>query len=482
MHELPQAVLNYIQKHDLLKPGDRVGVAVSGGADSVALLRLLLELRQDLGLVLSTVHLNHQLRGVESNADQQFVSELAARHGLELHCEARNVPEHARENGLSLETAAREVRYEYFDSLLSTGKVNRIATGHTLDDQGETVLMRLIRGTGLRGLGGIQPKLLVKKEDQICGTIVRPLLKTRHAELETFLAARGQGWRQDATNSDLHHTRNRIRHVLVPLLEREFNPAVTEGLDELSEIARAEEEFWEQECAELEEKIFRSDTEPYVSCLDLKLFKAQPLAVRRRLLHHWGRTSQPSLNLEFKHIDQILELASAELRSKKRLELPDGWKVVRRADHLQFIPPDSAPADSAPTDYEYRLHVPGRIVLHEAGITLEAISIPHTSSESYNPDQLLDPALLDKELIVRNWHPGDRFWPAHTKASKKIKELLQQKHITGSQRKLWPVVTNGVDIVWVQGFAPSPKFKARADANEAVLIRAQELSTQELGE
>jgi tRNA(Ile)-lysidine synthase len=474
VHELPQAVLNYIQKHDLLKPGDRVGVAVSGGADSVALIRLLLQVRQDLGVVLSIVHLNHQLRGAESDADQQFVSELAARLGLEFHCEARNVPEHARENGLSLETAARGVRYEYFDTLITTGKVNRIATGHTLDDQAETVLMRLIRGTGLRGLGGIQPKLLVKKEGQICGTIVRPLLRTRHAELENFLAARGQAWRQDATNSDLHHTRNRIRHVLVPLLECEFNPAVTEGLDELSEIARGEEEFWEQECARLAEKIFRSDTEPHV-CLDLKLFNLQPLGIKRRLLHHWDRTRQPSLSLEFKHIEQILELASAELKGKKHLELPDGWQVVRQADHLQFIPPDSTPVDRAPTDYQYRLRVPGRIKLHEAGITLEAISIPHSSTESYNPDQLLDPALLEKELIVRNWRAGDRFWPAHTKAPKKIKELLQQKHITGSERKLWPVVVSGDDIVWVRGFAASPKFKARADANEAVLISAQEL-------
>jgi tRNA(Ile)-lysidine synthase len=474
VYELPEAVLSYIQKHNLLKPGDRVGVAVSGGVDSVALLHLLLELRRDLGVVLSIVHLNHQLRGAESDADQQFVSELAARHALEFHCEARNVPEHARENGLSLETAAREVRYKYFDSLLSTGKVNRIATGHTLDDQAETVLMRLIRGTGLRGLGGIQPTLLVKKEDQICGLIVRPLLRTRHAELEKFLTTLGQAWRQDATNTDLHHTRNRIRHVLVPLLEREFNPAVTEGLDELSEIARGEEEFWEQECAELEEKIFRSDTEPHV-CLDLKLVNLQPLGIKRRLLHHWGRTRQPSLNLEFKHIDQILELASAELKGKKHLELPDGWEVVRRADHLQFIPPDPGPADSAPTDYQYLLHVPGSIALHEAGITLEAISISQSSTESYNPDQLLDPTLLDKELIVRNWRPGDRFWPAHTKAPKKIKELLQQKHITGSERELWPVVVSGDDIVWVRGFAASPKFKARADANEAVLIRAQEL-------
>ncbi|MCU1297167.1 MAG: tRNA(Ile)-lysidine synthase [Acidobacteriaceae bacterium] len=471
VHKLPQAVLSYIQKHDLLKPGDRVGVAVSGGADSVALLRLLLELRQDLGVVLSIVHVNHQLRGLESDADEQFVSALAAKHQLEFHCTTCNVPAHAKENGLSVETAAREVRYKYFNGLLNTGGVNRIATGHTLDDQAETVLMRLIRGTGLRGFGSIQPKLLIKNAGQICGTVVRPLLGVHHGELESFLTELGQPWKQDATNNELHHTRNRIRHVLMPLLEREFNPAVAERLDEFSAIARAEEEFWEERCAELTEHMLRRDPQDVlISCLDLKLFNVQPLSIQRRVLHHWGRNAQPNLSLEFKHIEQIVELANAKSRELRRLELPEGWEALRQGDRLQFIPPDLIGAPSVPTDYEYRLHVPGRIILREAGITLEAISILDSSSESYNPDQLLDPALLDKEFIVRNWRAGDRFWPAHTKAPKKVKELLQEKHLTGSERKLWPVVVSAGELVWVRGLASPARFRA-SEGGPALLFR-----------
>lgn len=169
MQKLPGLVLSYIQKHALLQPGNRVGVAVSGGADSVALLRLFLELRLDLGVVLSVVHVNHQLRGAWSDADQQFVSALATEHGLDFHVATRDIAAHAKQSGLSIETAAREVRYEFFAGLSAAGKLNRIATAHTLDDQAETVLMRLIRGSGLRGLGGIQPQLLMGGKNKFAG-------------------------------------------------------------------------------------------------------------------------------------------------------------------------------------------------------------------------------------------------------------------------------------------------------------------------
>src|SRR5580700_8902619 len=161
VQSLPQSVAAYIRKHVLLKPGDRVGAAVSGGADSVALLRLLLELRRQLGIVLSVVHLNHKLRGAESDVDQAFVSDLAQRHQLELHCESADAAAYAAEKHLSLETAAREVRYAFFRRLLQQDCVNLIATAHTVDDQAETVLLKLVRGAGTRGLAGIYPRLSV---------------------------------------------------------------------------------------------------------------------------------------------------------------------------------------------------------------------------------------------------------------------------------------------------------------------------------
>jgi tRNA(Ile)-lysidine synthase len=181
--------------------------------------------------------------------------------------------------------------------------------------------------------------------------------------------------------------------------------------------------------------------------------------------------------LEFKHIEQILELASVGSNDGKQVELPGGWQVIRRNHHLQFSPASTASVPRDSEGYEYRLNVPGKIEVPEAGIILEVISIPpDLLGEGYNPGQLLDSALLNKELIVRNWRPGDRFWPVHTKVPKKLKELLQEKHLSGPKRKLWPVMLSVGKIIWVQGFPPSREFQARTGADEAVLITVQELT------
>lgn len=252
VERLQQAVLEYIRKHQILKAGDRVGTAVSGGADSVALLRLLLELRKEVGIVLSVVHFNHKLRGSESDQDERFVAELAQRHKLELHSQNGDVAAHAAEKHLSLETAARDMRYRYFRGLLSEGGLNRIATGHTLDDQAETVLLKIVRGAGGRGLAGIYPRLPVPRSQFPNGSasIIRPLLGIRRKSLEAYLLALGQSWREDKSNRDLRHMRNRVRHGILPRLERYLNPAVREAFAETAEIARSEEEYWERRLRE----------------------------------------------------------------------------------------------------------------------------------------------------------------------------------------------------------------------------------------
>src|SRR5882762_2611487 len=207
---LIQNVLANLKRRGWLKAGDRLGIAVSGGADSVALLRAMLDLRDELGIVLSGVHFNHSLRGEESEADQAFVWDLTAQHGLQLHDARGDVARRAQEHSLSTEAAARQARYEFFWSLIETGRLDKIATAHTLDDQAETVLLRLMRGTGTRGLGGIHPELTGPAPDRTSrGLIIRPLLHTRRRDIERYLAGLGQRWREDSSNRDLHHTRNR---------------------------------------------------------------------------------------------------------------------------------------------------------------------------------------------------------------------------------------------------------------------------------
>jgi len=178
---LPQSVLDYVRREELLRAGDRLGLAVSGGADSVALLRIMLELREELGIVLSVVHFNHKLRGAEAEADEEFVARLAHRHDLPLHAGTGDVAAHARGQHLSTEAAARELRYQYFRGLFAANTLNRIATGHTLDDQAETVLLRIVRGAGTRGLAGIYPNV-INSQLLVPGSqfsVIRPLLATR---------------------------------------------------------------------------------------------------------------------------------------------------------------------------------------------------------------------------------------------------------------------------------------------------------------
>jgi tRNA(Ile)-lysidine synthase len=518
VHELAERVRNHIRRQDLLKAGDRVGVAVSGGIDSIALLRLLLEMRSELGIVVSVVHFNHQMRGAESDGDQEFAANLAREHGLEFHSESVAVAEHARDEHLSLEAAARELRYSFFHYLLgedsedeNSAPLDKLVTGHTLDDQAETVLMRLVRGTGLRGLGGIYPRLSVEDESESgCGEIIRPLLEVRRRELEKYLRDLGQAWREDSSNSDLKFTRNRMRHRVLPLLEKEFNPSVAEGLSELAEIARGEEDYWENEIsgwlgtvvhwsepewskvsesgpvvgqalvqiAPRESDLARRLKEPGSLVMDASISRAwfltEPVAVQRRLVKAIGESA--GIPLEFKHVEEILGFAAEKHGTGKELPLPLHWKLVGDADSLVFKTPDLRVQERVAQDYEYEFPLPGRCVVPEAGSVFEAMGFrPGHEAAGYNPQQLLDAEFVPGPLRVRNWRPGDRFWPAYTKSPKKIKDLLQDLHLAQPERRLWPVVVQGDDIVWVRGFPVPASLRAKPE-KDAVLIRERLLT------
>jgi tRNA(Ile)-lysidine synthase len=246
---LAERLLQTIRKQASIRAGDRVATAVSGGADSVALLCLLLELRAELGIVLSVAHVNHKLRGEESDEDASFVAQLAKQHRLELHvCEApvdgRQSPADHAAKSSGIEAAARELRYSFFRQLAQEGSVTRIATAHTLDDQAETVLLRIFRGTGIRGLSGIHPRIVFEEQGRAFGELVRPLLGFRRAALQEFLREQGQSWREDSSNRDIAFLRNRVRHRLLPIIVEEFGDAAIEHMGELAEIARADEEQW----------------------------------------------------------------------------------------------------------------------------------------------------------------------------------------------------------------------------------------------
>jgi len=225
----------------LLRPGMRLAVGVSGGADSVALLRALVAAAPEIGLVLSVAHVHHGIRGAEADADAEFVSALAAEHGLPFFRKDVDAPGAARANRETLEEAARNLRYGWFGELLSSGAADAVATAHTLDDQAETVLHKLLRGAWTEGLSGIYPVLELPK-----GLILRPFLSVRRAQIEAWLSRIGQPWREDATNADTAYTRNRLRREVLPALAA-CNPQIYGHLANLATLARDEQAYWQGE-------------------------------------------------------------------------------------------------------------------------------------------------------------------------------------------------------------------------------------------
>lgn len=315
------APLPFHREH--IRPGDRICVAVSGGADSVALLLALREAntatRDSLGVGLSAAHVHHGIRkAAESDKDLTFVQDLCIELDVPLHIHRADVPARASENRETIEEAAREERYAFFRTLLASGHANSILTAHTLDDQAETVMMKLLRGAWTEGLSAIHPVVHVDLSNQRVGKILRPLLATRRAEVESFLRTRNQPWCEDSTNADTTYTRNRVRHELLPQL-RSFNPSIDQTLANLADIAREEESRWQAELARLLPQLLLPgkpvrgggravSTAPGTSSISIEIERLRGLdaAVRRRVLRAAAR--QLGLRLSFDDTTRLLAL------------------------------------------------------------------------------------------------------------------------------------------------------------------------------
>ena len=473
--KLAQTLLRHISKEEFLRPGQRAGVAVSGGADSVALLGLLIELRDELGVVFSVVHFNHKLRGKASDADEKFVAALAEKFGLPLHIGRADVAAKSRREKSNLEDAARRARYDFFARLVEQGIVDCIATAHTADDQAETVLSHIFRGTGLAGLGAIHPRT---------PCVFRPLLSMRRAELRGSLRAKKQTWREDATNKDVSRLRARIRTKLLPLLEREFQPGIVEHLSTLAGLAREDEAalaaFARQRCSTIasdENKAIRVPAaELFSENEDESIFAA--LAPRIvRLLAEKIRSKPGQLTSD--HIHRVLELARRG-ESGKLLQLPGGVEVRRERNALLFCSAKSITAKSAPA-FSYSINFAGpesRVAVPELGCVFRfrVIDWPSSRRDTIKESRFtLDRDRLRQPLVLRNWQPGDRFQPAGYANAQKFKRLLSSLHISSWQRAGWPVLTSGGVLVWARGFPAAAEFAADESTRTGIVVSEEQL-------
>ncbi len=487
---LSQQLLRHIRGEKSLQAGDRVGVAVSGGADSVALLLLLLELREKLGIVLSVVHFNHKLRGKASDADEKFVAKLAAKYGLDLHSASLDVAKKAKKERANLEDAGRRARYDYFRSLADSGACTRIAVAHTADDQAETVLAHLLRGTGLAGLGGIHP---------VAGPVVRPLLTVRRSELRAYLRSNKQNWREDVTNRDTKRMRARIRSKLLPLLAKQFQPVIVEHLATLADLARDDEAALRSH-AELRVLALAKETEGGVRipASDIAGPKSasrslgetnreneqiNSASIRKRMIRHITANIKPRAGqLGANHVEAVLELARSG-RSGSSLSLPGGVEVRKERDTLVFRAAENAEGGSgrhANREYAYNIDLADssqNVQVPELGciFRLRVIDWSLQRGETKSGEKVLDRDRLRSPLVLRNWRPGDRLRPLGHQNAHKLKRLLNEKRISRWERDGWPVLTSGGVLVWARGFPVAADFAGNERTRTGIVIAEEPL-------
>jgi tRNA(Ile)-lysidine synthase len=459
-------VLETIERFRMFRTGHRVGVAVSGGADSVCLLHVLFELAPRWNLLLHVLHLDHQLRGEESRADARFVEQLAAQLGLPFSQAQVDVARLAAERSQNLEETARHERRRYFAEFLRSGQLDRVALGHTRSDQAETVLFRFLRGAGSAGLAGIRP---VTAEG-----FVRPLLGVGRAEVEQLLRQRNIAWRLDSSNACLDFDRNRIRHELLPLLQREWNPAIAEMLAHTADWALEEESYWQAEMDALAAQYLT--IKPPMVFLRADQLTGLSSAAARRLLRRAIETVKGDLRaIDFSHIAAVLHLAS-QPEGDGRLQVP-GVDVFRSFEWLRLAPPGLDNLENR--NFRLPVSVPGRVPLPRGGVAilLELIEnkpVTELSESRYNRGvYYLDWDRISGALEVRNWRPGDQYKPAEHSGEVKIKLLFQQARIPLWERRSWPVITSGEKIVWARQFGPAAEFAANPGGR--AILRVQEV-------
>lgn len=426
--------------------GCHVLVAVSGGADSVALLRGLACLSLSRGWRLSVAHLNHGLRGTASNADAAFVKRLCAT--LKIPCILGRSPVRAlsRRKGLSLEMAAREVRYRFLVAAAKRCRADMIATAHTADDQAETVLLKMIRGAGPQGLGGIPPETSV---GGMC--IVRPFLSITRVDVERFLTDLNQEWCTDETNADPAFLRNRVRHELLPFLETRFNPRIRESLRRCAEILREENAWMDKVAANTLKEMVTAD-----SHLDLEQWSRSPVALRRRILRGWILSVGLNIDaLDFEAVKRLETLAAGR-KGSASMSFP-GRIIIIRAYGLLMVPIREGAGRIADVFAARTLKVPGVTTVPEKRWKMKvAIRKGIYKGKASRPGGLPARATLrftqaSDSLIIRPWRAGDRIF-LRGLGRKKIHDILVDAKIPRHERMAIPVVATAKGIVWLPGY------------------------------
>lgn len=461
---LISSVAETVRRQRLFLPGDSLVVALSGGADSAALLDLLSCL-PGYNLRLIAAHLNHSLRGSESDADEEFCRDLASSHAIPFESRRVDVKKLASENQLNLEDAGRRARIQFLDEISLKYGTTAVALAHHGDDQAETVLMRLLRGSGMTGLSGMAYRN--------ARGYVRPLLDICRQDIEQYLCRRGLEWREDASNSDTAYLRNRIRHQLLPLLE-EYNPSIRISLAATATILGDDEGLLDELTAETVAESCRMEEGGMVSSV-AELRTVKP-ALRRRVLRHSFKQAAGTLEgLTLRHINAMCELIDSD-RPNSRLNLPHAVTAVREYDRLilkqtgeTVLRSPSTPIDAAQEDgFELLISAPGTYLLPTGG----SIRVDESASAAFPADPgsaCFDLGKIPFPWLIRTFRSGDRMTPFGMSGRKKVKDIFIDRKIPLSERRRIPLLFCGYDLIWIAGVCASEK--SRIDAKPVATVR-----------
>ena len=447
-------------------------MALSGGGDSVALAAILTDLAAEADWsVAGLFHLNHRLRGADADADERFCETLARDLGVPIMVERIDVGVRAHADRTSIESAGHRVRYEQFARLVAGGTADRVATAHTRDDLAETVLLRLMRGAGPSGLAGIRRR---------AGDVIRPLLDVRRDELRAFLGQRDLPHRDDPSNEDLTVPRNRIRHRVLPVLERECSPGVVDALVRAAAIAGADADWIDAEAKEAEPRVVRTISGEVE--IDAARIAAEPPALARRLVR-LALERAGGRRVGFNHVAQVLQMVRADGSGPSRVDLPgvrverhDGWlrcaRPAGRPGRNRRDPGRGVDAPGGPEGFEYLLPVPGEAAIPELGLCVSAT--PATSSGLRDPRSdavAVRAASVTPPFLVRNWRPGDSFRPLGLGGrAKKLQDFFVDRKIRRAERAAIPLVVDPrLGVVWVAGHGLAEDVRITAP-DEGVLV------------
>ena len=458
-----EKVLSTINKHNLIEPGDKIVIGISGGPDSVCLLHILSRLKEKIDIELYAAHLNHQIRGLEAQKDALYVSNICDKLGVTYFLKSIDVPKYCKDNSLSIEEGARKLRYEMFEEIKQRTKSNKIAIGHNLNDQAETVLMRIMRGTGLQGLRGIE----YSRENGV----IRPLLDIERNDIEEYCKLHNLEPRIDESNLENIYTRNKIRLELIPYMMDNFNPSLIESIVRMSNNLKSDSDYIENEA----EAKFKNICEIASDTVNVKIndFSKLHNAIKVRILRKGIKHILGDTNfIDQKHIEDIMEFEN-ESKINKMLTLPRGIFVYRKQNYIILTTTEIVNEEIS---YSYNIPTNGFVKIKELKTIIETQTMTIDRYKNGKSDKISKGFDLNKikgGMVVRSRQQGDKI--KLVGGTKKVKDLFIDLKIPREDRCKVPVICDEQGILQIGEFKSSENYKIDENTKEVLKVTFKKL-------